>query len=267
MKKLIVLLVFFSILSCKKEDTKEYSLSTNKIEKDTINEIYKGKVFYSGDELNDYTFITSSSIKDIDSLTYSIYKKNNTKDYVFSIEKLIDNQDQEKFKIIELLDFKNYDIKDFKITSEVVNKSHKVLLLNKNTVVKEWDFPIKGKKRYSSVEIKTDTTNIIKNQINKSENCYDYLTELVRSSNFPFSSWGIEKKKVNLEIDDDNKEYISAKLFFETDGTGTIGWVKYYKKIGKLFDTSANLETAHELKFDAKWRKLFDNCINNNPSY
>ncbi len=38
-----------------------------------------------------------------------------------------------------------------------------------------------------------------KTPLNKiSENCYDYLTELVRSSNFPFSELKINKSKVNL---------------------------------------------------------------------
>ena len=44
------------------------------------------------------------------------------------------------------------------------------------------------------------------------ENCYDYLTELVMSSNFPFSEWKIDQKNVNLVIDDDNKETISYQL-------------------------------------------------------
>ncbi len=46
-----------------------------------------------------------------------------------------------------------------------------------------------------------------------SENCYDYLTELVRSSNFPFSEWKIDKNKVNLLIDEENDDTISCKLF------------------------------------------------------
>ncbi len=172
----LLILTVLSI-SCKKEDKRlkgsEYSLLINKIKKDTINEIYKGKVFYSGDELNDYTFITSSNIKNFDSLTYSIYKKNNTKDYVFSIEKLIDNQEQEKFKSLEVFDLRHYDTKNFKITSEVVNKSNKVLLLNKNTIIKEWNFPIKeniskdfhGKYNFCFSNNRSDSI--------KSETCYE----------------------------------------------------------------------------------------------
>lgn len=94
-----------------------------------------------------------------------------------------------------------------------------------------------------------------------SENCYDYLTELVRSSNFPFSEWKVDKKKVDLLIDEENDDIISFKLFFDTEGTGTIGWIEYHKKNGKLFNTSANLENPIELKYNEKWKKLFNSCI------
>ncbi|MDQ1097228.1 MULTISPECIES: hypothetical protein [Chryseobacterium] len=92
------------------------------------------------------------------------------------------------------------------------------------------------------------------------ENCYDYLTELVRSSNFPFSEWKIDKKKVNLLIDDDNEEVISCQLIIDTEGSGTIGWIEYRKKDGRLMNTSANLEQPAELKYDTKWKDLFDSC-------
>ncbi|WP_294270147.1 hypothetical protein [uncultured Chryseobacterium sp.] len=92
------------------------------------------------------------------------------------------------------------------------------------------------------------------------ENCYDYLTELVRSSNFPFSEWKIDKKKVNLLIDDDNEEVISCQLITDTEGSGTIGWIEYRKKDGRLMDTSANLEQPSELKYDTKWKDLFNSC-------
>ncbi|GAA5084012.1 hypothetical protein GCM10023210_03330 [Chryseobacterium ginsengisoli] len=94
-----------------------------------------------------------------------------------------------------------------------------------------------------------------------STNCYEYLTELVRSSNFPFSEWKIDKNKINLLIDEENDDIILCKLLFDTDGTGTVGWIEYHKKNGKLFNTSANLENPLELKYDVKWKKLFDSCF------
>ncbi len=106
-----------------------------------------------------------------------------------------------------------------------------------------------------------------KTPLNKiSENCYDYLTELVRSSNFPFSELKINKSKVNLLIDEENDDIISCKLFFETDGIGTIGWIEYHKKNGKLFNTSADLDNPIELKYDLKWKNLFDSCFSKKTS-
>lgn len=92
------------------------------------------------------------------------------------------------------------------------------------------------------------------------DDCYDYLTELVRSSNFPFSSWKIDRNKVNLLIDEEDSETITCKLFYDTEGTGTIGWIQYHKKNGKLFNTSAELDHAVELKYNVKWRGLFNSC-------
>ncbi|SHF91616.1 hypothetical protein SAMN05443633_10840 [Chryseobacterium arachidis] len=92
------------------------------------------------------------------------------------------------------------------------------------------------------------------------ENCYDYLTELVRSSDFPFSEWKIERNKVNLLIDNQEADSISCRLFYDTEGSGTIGWIKYNTKDGILMNTSANLENPVTLQYDSKWKALFDQC-------
>jgi hypothetical protein len=102
--------------------------------------------------------------------------------------------------------------------------------------------------------IKSDETSTI----HKNEDCYNYLTELVRSSDFPFEN--IKKEKVNLLIDEDNGELIRAKIFFNTDGTGTIGWIEYHLKERKLYNSSANLEEPEEIKYDINWAKKFEKC-------
>lgn len=93
------------------------------------------------------------------------------------------------------------------------------------------------------------------------EQCHAYFTELVRSSNFPFSSWKVSPKNVNLVIDEDNQESIKAKLFFDTDGTGTIGWVVYYKNKNELFNTSAELDNPIKLSFNNKYASAWQSCI------
>ncbi|WP_236179708.1 hypothetical protein [Pseudomonas sputi] len=89
--------------------------------------------------------------------------------------------------------------------------------------------------------------------------CYGYLTEMVRSSNFPFRYVG--KDKVNLLIDEDDGEMVRAQLLFDTDGTGTIGWIKYTPATRMLLNTSAELEEPLELSFDAKFADGYAKCL------
>lgn len=89
--------------------------------------------------------------------------------------------------------------------------------------------------------------------------CYGYLTELVRSSNFPFRY--VSKDKVNLLIDEDDGETVRAQLFYETDGTGTIGWVKYTPATQALLNTSAELDEPVMLSFDGKFAQGYSRCL------
>ena len=89
--------------------------------------------------------------------------------------------------------------------------------------------------------------------------CYGYLTEMVRSSDFPFQYVG--KDKVNLLIDEDNGDMVRAQLFFDTDGTGTIGWVKYTPATRVLLNTSAELDEPVALSFDARFADGYAKCL------
>lgn len=89
--------------------------------------------------------------------------------------------------------------------------------------------------------------------------CYGYLTELVRSSNFPFKY--VNKERTNLLIDNDTGDSIMAQLFFDTDGTGTIGWVQYDVTQRQLFNISGDVEDSEELTFDAAFVTGYETCI------
>lgn len=89
--------------------------------------------------------------------------------------------------------------------------------------------------------------------------CYGYLTEMVRSSDFPFQYVG--KDKVNLLIDEDDGEVVRAQLFFDTDGTGTIGWIKYTPATRVLLNTSAELDEPVALSFDARFADGYAKCL------
>lgn len=92
-----------------------------------------------------------------------------------------------------------------------------------------------------------------------SAGCYGYLTELVRSSNFPFRY--TKKEKINLLIDDDNGERVLAQLHYDTSGEGIVGWVKYYPKDKTLFNASADLDEPVELVYDKKYSELYEKCV------
>ena len=147
--KIILSLIFVILLvtGCK-EQNKKKTTSTKAasteviIGKTSVDELYIGKEFYSGDELNTYTFITSNKIKENDSLAYSIYKKNDRDSYLFSIEKLVSNQDKEKFIIIDLFKFTNYETANNKV--EVLDKKngYSVLFKDRNEILKKWMFQL-----------------------------------------------------------------------------------------------------------------------------
>ena len=66
----------------------------------------------------------SDKIHENDDLTYSIYKKNNEESYLFSIEKLVSNEDQELYKIIDVFKFKDYNSANNKIEIKDQKKTY-----------------------------------------------------------------------------------------------------------------------------------------------
>jgi len=98
----------------------------------------------------------------------------------------------------------------------------------------------------------------VENPANKQNNCYGYLTELVRSSNFPLN--GFDRKKVNLLIDEDSTDSLRLKLFFDTEGTGTLGWVMYYPKERKLTNITVDPEAPVVLTFDQRFAESYEKC-------
>lgn len=94
--------------------------------------------------------------------------------------------------------------------------------------------------------------------------CYSYLTELVRSSNFPFRD--VSKEKVNLLIDSDDRKEISAQLVYDqpkaidSNTFTAIGWIKYNVNEQQLFNTSVNLDSPERLVFNDKYAIEFKQC-------
>lgn len=146
LKWIFLILIF---INCKEQNTKEVSPAKATFPKETSkieykDELYVGKEFYSGDELNSYTFLKSDKIHENDSLTYSIYKKNNEENYLFSIEKLVSNEDQELYKIIDVFKFNNYNSANNKVEIKNQKSGYSVSFLDKNKILKKWEFELKN---------------------------------------------------------------------------------------------------------------------------
>ncbi|MDI2090922.1 hypothetical protein [Commensalibacter oyaizuii] len=96
--------------------------------------------------------------------------------------------------------------------------------------------------------------------------CYGYLTELVRSSNFPFR--GIKKNEISLIIDDDKGDMISAQVGYDQkrikpdmNSFVLIGWIKYDIIHHVLWNNSADLnEHPVKLKFNRNHVIRFEKC-------
>ncbi|HDX8366532.1 MULTISPECIES: hypothetical protein [Aeromonas] len=90
--------------------------------------------------------------------------------------------------------------------------------------------------------------------------CYDYLADAVRSSNYEFIY--ATSKDVNVVIDSDNGKEVSMQLSYDTDGSGSIGWATYIYSDASLWNASAYLEDKIKLKYDesikSKLQKFFD---------
>lgn len=120
----------------------------------------------------------------------------------------------------------------------------------------------------SFISCKNDHTNAYltsstesSDQIAADEDCNNYLVEMVKSSTFPFEAYKIQKEDIRLLIDEEDETAVRAKVFFETDGSGTLGWISYDKKEKRLFNTSANLDQPQQLDFDNQWLQRYEACL------
>jgi len=148
MKTILKLTLIFVIViinnskaqNAKKTNSREITPNVTTSDVSSKDELYIGKEFYSGDELNTYTFITSKKINDKDSLTYSIYKKNDAESYSFSIEKLVSNEDKKLYKILDLFVFTHYKTENHRV--KILNTTHgySVLFIKKDEILKKWKF-------------------------------------------------------------------------------------------------------------------------------
>ncbi|MGC5704384.1 hypothetical protein J4P02_29695 [Pseudomonas sp. NFXW11] len=104
------------------------------------------------------------------------------------------------------------------------------------------------------------TLNVQADEPAPGEGCYGYLTEMVRSSDFPYREF-TTAKRLKLLIDRDDGDQLSLQLFYETSGSGSIGWVRYDVAEQALWNVSIDPEEPEALKFDRRFAQDYASCL------
>lgn len=94
--------------------------------------------------------------------------------------------------------------------------------------------------------------------------CYDYLADVVRSSNYDFIY--VAAKDVNIIVDSDDGQEVSMQLTYDTNGSGSIGWASYIYSDASLWNTSAYLEDKIELQYDESMKSKLKKCFDSQSS-
>lgn len=239
--KIVIILLSSILLGCKQNKQHEKLEGKPSVDlkiniEEQKDELYKGKIFFSGDELNNYSFIKSDELNKDDSLTYSIYKSINGDEFVMSIEKLLSNNDQEKYKIVDIFKFKNYSSENTQIQLKQQGNDYNVSLQQYGKSIKIWTFK---------------QNNKINNAIGSNWNG-DYSGEFLRiKGEGDPRAWG----KIHLSI---NKE--NAKLNIDSYVEKDLSITKISDNELKLKNNSKSLILTK--KSDIYIRRKFDrfNC-------
>ena len=188
MKPIIFLALLCFFICCNRQvdnkkidDTKKiktHNQYNKKAFNDKIKEIYIGKEFFSGDELINYEWVKSQSVKEIDSLSYSIYKSMSANNYIFSLDKFLKNEDVEKFKIIDTVNLKSKNI-EVKVDNFSNYKTLNLLLDKK--LIRKWKFKTYPKKEQDNIngDIISKKTSIFNSWVNNE----NYVPEIHITNN------------------------------------------------------------------------------------
>jgi hypothetical protein len=147
MKKKIniyILSILLVVLSCKKANN---AIKSNK-EKNSVNQIdsvhktKKQNDIYINNEWNGMTeLVDVKSLEfektSIDSICYGLFKIRNSEEYIFSVEKFLDNPDVEQYRTIDTVNLKSKNI-EVKVENSSDFKTLNLLLDKK--LVKKWKF-------------------------------------------------------------------------------------------------------------------------------
>lgn len=89
-----------------------------------------------------------------------------------------------------------------------------------------------------------------------SSDCQTCLTEIIIHSNFPFP---VNKSQVKVRIDEESVDFVKMKLYDDSNGNPTLGWVIYRPKERKLANVSGYLDSL-PLAVHQKWLDKYEAC-------
>lgn len=103
--------------------------------------------------------------------------------------------------------------------------------------------------------------NTIKEESDGKYLSHSLFDKLLFSSDFPFPD-DIDKKDIHTLFDNKEGSIYTYKVYFETEGTGTIGWVKYDVNCNILYDVTGDAVILPRiLTFDEIQCELFLNSL------
>lgn len=141
--QIYILFILILFISCKKQNQSNNIVGNNKnILTDTVKkaiaqrDVFINKEYFEQEELVDVKILNFEKTS-IDSIFYSLYKINNSENYIFSLDKFLKNEEIAKYKIIDTINLKSdnievniEDLSDYKTLNLFLNKK----------IVKKWKF-------------------------------------------------------------------------------------------------------------------------------
>lgn len=142
MKSILYSFLLIIAVSCKHNKSSRRAIDTVPKTNTAIDkisnqkDIYIGKEFFSGDELNSVETVRTKTTG-IDSISFSMYKERKNNHYIFSLERFLENQDVEKYRIIDTVNLKSTDVN---VSIKNVGGYETLYLKSNQKLLKKWTF-------------------------------------------------------------------------------------------------------------------------------
>lgn len=137
-----ILLVVLLFLSCNNNNTIKVNKKNNGKQIDNVHKTKKQNDIYINNEWNGMTeLVDVKSLEfeetSIDSISYGLYQIRNSDEYIFSVEKFLENPDVEQYRTIDTVNLKS---KNIEVKVENFSNYKTLNLLLDKKLLKKWEF-------------------------------------------------------------------------------------------------------------------------------